>query len=565
MFTRPLREFAELYEHNALAGGQGAPSTRSWRSRPHWPQASAAEFAWSNAALQYQDELHTNRCLGYHDPTEDFKGDETFGFAVSVAAVVEVKGSGKFREHRGHSDIELQSVVGFNAEGKASLDILPQSLYVFAVEVLQQAGPGHSTAKVGLAGGLAFVAEGKKASKFDSQSLQNGRCFRNGASWSSCAPAPHGLSPPRLHPLCHYEEILEVLLPKRDSEDLDLKVLLLYREQALPRAGAFEAFSYSAMALLRPGILLRPRILPKPSNFRGLQAYKRLRVLSMFLVHPGAPDQATDVGLWKSDKNAGKMFTRPLQEFEELYEHNALAGRSLQAAFPPFCFWCPSRVNIAGLQAYKRLRVLGMFLLHPGAPDQATDVGLWKSDKNAGKMFTRPLQEFAELYEHNALAGGQGVSEASSGYWSDEAEFPSLDASPTGRLALVTKLAVLVAVLGLALWSRLRRREPEAGSSHDSIMAMEEGQTIAEVERQTPPPWSMPADLAAPPGLSLQQARHAGAATDVWLWKSDKNAETMFTRPLREFAELYEHNALAGGQGVSEASSGYSSDEAEAV
>ena len=66
-----------------------------------------------------------NRCLGYHDPTEDFKGDETFGFAVSVAAVVEVKGSigaqvqgqGKFREHRGHSDIELQSVVGFNAEG----------------------------------------------------------------------------------------------------------------------------------------------------------------------------------------------------------------------------------------------------------------------------------------------------------------------------------------------------------------------------------------------------------------------------------------------------------------
>ena len=63
-----------------------------------------------------------NRCLGYHDPTEDFKGDETFGFAVSVAAVVEVKGSigaqvqgqGKFREHRGHSDIELQSVVGFS-------------------------------------------------------------------------------------------------------------------------------------------------------------------------------------------------------------------------------------------------------------------------------------------------------------------------------------------------------------------------------------------------------------------------------------------------------------------
>ena len=286
------------------------------------------------------------------------------------------------------------------ATGKASLDILPQSLYVFAVAVLQQAGPGHSTAKVGLAGGLAFVAEGKKASKFDSQSLQNGRCFRNGASWSSCAPAPRGLSPPRLHPLCHYEEILEVLLPKRDSEDLDLKVLLWgfqhdssyaclrllglgaqlrFRQcgdhvskQALPRAGAFEAFSYSAMALLRPGILLRPRILPKPSNFRGLQAYKRLRVLSMFLVHPGAPDQATDVGLWKSDKNAGKMFTRPLQEFAELYEHNALAGRSLQAAFPPFCFWCPSRVNIAG---------------------------------------------------------GQGVSEASSGYWSDEAEFPSLDAS----------------------------------------------------------------------------------------------------------------------------------------
>jgi len=51
---------------------------------------------------------------------------------------------------------------------------------------------------------------------------------------------------------------------------------------------------------------------------------------------------------------------------------------------------------------------------------EATDVWLWKSDKNAETMFTRPLQEFAELYEHNALAGGQGVSEASSGYWSDE-------------------------------------------------------------------------------------------------------------------------------------------------
>eukprot|EP00439_Symbiodinium_sp_Y106_P004021 s16048_g1.t1 len=63
--------------------------------------------------------------------------------------------------------------------------------------------------------------------------------------------------------------------------------------------------------------------------------------------------------------NAETMFTRPLREFAELYEHNALAGRSLQAAFPPFCFWCPSRVNIAG---------------------------------------------------------GQGVSEASSGYSSDEAE-----------------------------------------------------------------------------------------------------------------------------------------------
>ena len=175
--------------------------------------------------------------------------------------------------HAGRSRRTTRIVI---ATGKASLDILPQSLYVFAVEVLQQAGPGHSTAKVGLAGGLAFVAEGKKASKFDSQSLQNGRCFRNGASWSSCAPAPRGLSPPRLHPLCHYEEILEVLLPKRDSEDLDLKVLLWgfqhdssyaclrllglgaqlrFRQcgehvskQALPRAGAFEAFSYSAAA-----------------------------------------------------------------------------------------------------------------------------------------------------------------------------------------------------------------------------------------------------------------------------------------------------------------------------
>ena len=45
-----------------------------------------------------------------------------------------------------------------------------QSLYVFAVAVLQRAGPGHSTAGVGLAGGLAFVGEGK-ASKFENQSL----------------------------------------------------------------------------------------------------------------------------------------------------------------------------------------------------------------------------------------------------------------------------------------------------------------------------------------------------------------------------------------------------------
>eukprot|EP00439_Symbiodinium_sp_Y106_P023809 s4367_g2.t3 len=88
---------------------------------------------------------------------------------------------------------------------------------------------------------------------------------------------------------------------------------------------------------------------------------------------------------------------------------------------------------------------------------------------------------------------------------------------PTGRPALVTKLAVLVAVLALALWSRLRRREPEAESSNDdSIMAMEEGQTIAEVERQTPPPWSMPADLAAPPGLSLQQEEWP-MPSDLWL------------------------------------------------
>ena len=132
------------------------------------------------------------------------------------------------------------------------------------------------------------------------------------------------------------------------------------------------SFLSSGVALLRLGILLRPGILPKPSNCRGLQACKRLRVLGLLLVHPGAPDQATDVWLWKSDKHAETMFTRPLQEFAELHEHNALAGRSLQAAFPPCCFWCPSRVNIAG---------------------------------------------------------GQGVSEASSGYWSDEAEFPSLDAS----------------------------------------------------------------------------------------------------------------------------------------
>ena len=151
----------------------------------------------------------------------------------------------------------------------------------------------------------------------------------------------------------------------------------LYREQvhsrhlvAAPQLP--NSFLSSGVALLRLGILLRPRILPKPSNCRGLQACKRLRVLGLLLVHPGAPDQATDVWLWKSDKNAETMFTRPLREFAELYEHNALAGRSLQAAFPPFCFWCPSRVNIAG---------------------------------------------------------GQGVSEASSGYWSDEAEFPSLDAS----------------------------------------------------------------------------------------------------------------------------------------
>ena len=200
------------------------------------------------------------------------------------------------------------------------------------------------------------------------------------------------------------------MLPKRDSEDLNLKVLLWdfqhdssyaclrllglgaqlrFRQcgehvskQALPRAGALEAFSCSAAAskfifVVRSGITAtgNPTAtgnLAKASNCRGLQACKRLRVLGLLLVHPGAPDQATDVWLWKSDKHAETMFTRPLQEFAELHEHNALAGRSLQAAFPPCCFWCPSRVNIAG---------------------------------------------------------GQGVSEASSGYWSDEAEFPSLDAS----------------------------------------------------------------------------------------------------------------------------------------
>eukprot|EP00439_Symbiodinium_sp_Y106_P002788 s7514_g1.t1 len=69
--------------------------------------ASAAEFTWSNAALQYEDELHMNRCLGYHDPTEDFKGDETRCSALRC----------KDKASGGHSDIELQSVVGFNAEG----------------------------------------------------------------------------------------------------------------------------------------------------------------------------------------------------------------------------------------------------------------------------------------------------------------------------------------------------------------------------------------------------------------------------------------------------------------
>ena len=45
-----------------------------------------------------------------------------------------------------------------------------QSLYVVVVAVLQQGGPGRSTAEVGLAGGLAFLAGGK-ASKFENQSL----------------------------------------------------------------------------------------------------------------------------------------------------------------------------------------------------------------------------------------------------------------------------------------------------------------------------------------------------------------------------------------------------------
>ena len=131
-------------------------------------------------------------------------------------------------------------------------------------------------------------------------------------------------------------------MPSSDLDSVEsMSPNRLYREQVHSRHLVTapqlpNSFLSSGVALLRPGIL------SKPSNFRGLHAYKRLRVLSMFLVHPGAPDQATDVWLWKSDKNAETMFTRPLQEFAQLYEHNALAGRSLQAAFPPFCFWCPT-------------------------------------------------------------------------------------------------------------------------------------------------------------------------------------------------------------------------------
>ena len=155
----------------------------------------------------------------------------------------------------------------------------------------------------------------------------------------------------------------------------------LYREQVHSRHLVTapqlpNSFVSSGVALLRPGILLRPRILPKPSNFRGLHAYKRLRVLSMFLVHPGAPDQATDVWLWKSDKNAETMFTRPLREFAELYEHNALAGRSLQAAFPPIRFWC-RRVNLAGGQGVSE-----------ASPTSSDSSGYW-SDEAVSDPSTR--------------------------------------------------------------------------------------------------------------------------------------------------------------------------------
>eukprot|EP00439_Symbiodinium_sp_Y106_P081669 s689_g20.t2 len=173
----------------------------------------------------------------------------------------------------------------------------------------------------------------------------------------------------------HYEDILEKMLPKRDSEDLNLQVLLWgfqhdgsyaclrllglgaqlrfeqcgehVSKQALPRAGALEAFSYCAAA----------------SKF--------MFVVRSGIIATGNPAKAL------------VTFSRP-----------------------------------ASLRATARSEHV---------PDQAADVWLWKSDKTAGTIFTSPLQTFAELYEHNALAGGQGVSEASptssdsSGYWSDEA------------------------------------------------------------------------------------------------------------------------------------------------
>ena len=201
----------------------------------------------------------------------------------------------------------------------------------------------------------------------------------------------------------HYEDILEKMLPKRDSEDLNLQVLLWgfqhdgsyaclrllglgaqlrfeqcgehVSKQALPRAGALEAFSYCAAAS-KFMFVVRSGIIATGNPAKALVTFSRPASLRATARSEHVPDQAADVWLWKSDKTAGTIFTSPLQTFAELYEHNALAGRSLQTAFPPIRFWC-RRVNLAGGQGVSE-----------ASPTSSDSSGYW-SDEAVSDPSTR--------------------------------------------------------------------------------------------------------------------------------------------------------------------------------